>query len=108
MVSHGQLSFLLNPTYNHSVLVSISSCPLGDSGIRGIPEGDFPCFILSVWPLKTCLVPKTKVQVILANMSQCINTSVQTAQQHSSVYGILASVDFQFLKAYSLSMRHLA
>lgn len=46
-----------------TVLVSISLCPVGDSGIRGIPEGDFPCFILSVWSLKTCLLPKTKVQV---------------------------------------------
>ena len=44
-----------------------TSCLLRGSGIRGIPEGDFPCFRLSVWPLKNCLLPKTVVQGIQSN-----------------------------------------
>lgn len=57
-VSARQLSFFLNPTV-FTLLTIIQFCspplssPLRGSGIRGIPEGDFPCFRLSVWPLKT-------------------------------------------------------
>lgn len=68
--------------YYHSVLLSPSSSPLRGSGIRGIPEGDFPCFRLSVWPLKTVYCQRLQCKVFrLTHVTQYKNFTVNTPVQ---------------------------
>lgn len=86
-----------------------SSCLLRASCIRGIPEGDFPCFRLSVWPLKNCLLPKTVVQGIQANTCYTVQGLSSKHSRTNSPASAHPSTQYEpccLYQASSLGMKH--